>query len=677
MQLAEGARLLLLLGFAALALADAAAAGGLTPPRNQTFPNLEPELKPRRQIAYDLAVAGQAQAASEVLGAMAVVVEAKHGARSREMLDFRRDQAALLSIAGDGPAALEAARKAVTLARESSSAYVLLNGSDAAISLDDQTIAFREFVELAHNHRDDVAEPTALLEEAFRVSQMAELGKAAIASYRKLQERRLQPGEQRDLFTLAWATSDRVYPLDYARRTFVRFGEDMAQAGLLTAQDIKVLDEDIRTQDASVALLGNHIEGLERVLLPQPLPISEVQARLDADEAYVSFIHGGQGYLYVFCVTRDGFVFQDLDFSLDAAEQLIGSLRRAMNASGARGAVPVKVEAVEPSREVLEAAWQLYTTLFLDIRDAISGKTHLWLSVSGELAKFPFEALVTQRPGIDETFSSAAWFVRRHAITVLPTLAVLGEQIRTSSTSRTRFLGVGAPDYRSLSSWDRRPPATRDIEKLAPLPESALEAQGIGRALSAAPTDILVGGAATEMRLQELSRSGDLANYNILLFATHGLLPQETEEAFEGGLALTPTSDYLPPPSLWKEFVLNLETDGLLTSREIATLKLDADLVILSACNTGAASPIDSEGYSGMTQAFLIAGARTIVVSHWPVVSDAAVAITTGMIAGLKGPPSGRALAMAHRQALLDLIASGESHAHPRYWASFSIFGGP
>ncbi|MEP9388513.1 CHAT domain-containing protein [Mesorhizobium sp. KR9-304] len=676
MRLAAGARLLWFVGLAVLAFADAATAAGLTPPRNQTFPTLEPALKPLRQAAYDHAVAGRRIEARAVLADMAQKIEASYGADSREMQDFYRDQAALLSIAGDGINALDSARKAVTLARKSSVGYVFFSGADPAISLDDQTAAFRDFVALADTHRNDVADQMALLDEAFRISQMAALGKASIAAFRKLQENRLQPGQERDLFNLAWTTSDRIYPLDYARNIVVRMGEDMAKAGLLTVKDVEVLNQDIATQEASIALLGEYMDGLKNVLLPEPLGIAEVKARLDADEAYVAFIAGNDAYLYVFCVTSRGFVFRNLDFASHGAEGLISRLRSAMNVANGRGAVTLKTEAAEPSKQVLETAWELYETLFFDIQSILSGKTHIWLSVDGELAKFPFEALVAQPPGPGTTFADAAWFVRRHAVTVLPTLALLGKP-RTASPSRLRFLGIGNPDYRALASWDRRPRETRDIETLAPLPESASEAQGIGRALAAASTDILVGPAAHEARLQELSRSGELARYDIMLFATHGLLPREMEDAFEGGLALTPTRDFISPPSIWSAFVLNIETDGLLTSREIATLKLDADLVVLSACNTGAASPTDNEGYSGLTQAFLVAGARTMVVSHWPVVSDAAVEITTRMIAALKGAPSGKPLAFAHRQALLDVIATGGAQAHPRYWAPFSIFGGP
>jgi len=672
-----GAIVLWFAGVLVLALASAAAAAGLTSPRNQTFPSLEPELKPFRQKAYDLAVASQAKAAADVLDGMAKSVEAKYGSDSREMLDFRSDQAALLSLAGDGQGALNVARKAVVLARQMSAAYAFFGGSDPTIVLDDQTLAFRQFVQLANTHRDDVADPAALLNEAFRVSQMAELGKASIAAYRKLQEHRLQAGELRDLFSLAWATSDRVYPLNYAKSLLAKLGQDMAKAGLVTVKDIEALNEDIETQNGSITLLGGYMEGLEAVLLSEPMDIDAVQDRLDGDEAYVSIVSGSDGYLYVFCVTRKGFLFRELGFNLYAVEDMIAKLRQAMNVSNGRGAVPVNVAPDEPSREVLETAWRLYAKLFFDVQNILAGKKHLWLSVNGELAKFPFEAPVTQQPNQDTTFANAAWFVRQHAVTVLPTLALLGKQPSALPPSPMRYLGIGSPDYQSLAAWDLRPHATRDVEKLLPLPESAVEARDIGKALSARADDILVGEAASETRLQELSRSGALAGYDVLLFATHGLLPQEMEDAFEGGLALTPTRDHLPPPSLWKEFVFNLETDGLLTPREIATLKLDADLVVLSACNTGTASPIDSEGYSGMTQAFLLAGARTMVVSHWPVVSDAAVAITTRMLGGLKGPPSGKALALSHRQALLDIIAIGGARAHPRYWAPFSIFGGP
>lgn len=676
-RLRVGTGLLLFIASAAVFLTDASVAAGLMPPRNQTFPVLEPALKPLGKIAYDHAVAGRARETAEALAEMAQKVEAAYGLGSREMLDFYRNQASLLSIAGDGAGALDSARKAVLLARKSSVGYVFYGGADPTIRLNDQTAAFREFVALADMHRNDVPDTGALLDEAFRVSQMAGLGKASIAAFRKLQDRRLPLGEPQDLFKLAWTVSDRIYPLSHAKRLLVALGEDMAKTGLLTQEDLETLEEDTENQDHAIALLGNYLDRLEDVLLPAPLGIDDVKALLDKDEAYVSFVIGTEGHLYVFCVTSGGFVLKNLDFNADSADQLVSRLREAMNVSNGRGAVPLETAADEPSNDVLETAWRLYETLFFDIRNLLSGKVHLWLSVDGELAKFPFEALVTQAPRPETTFADAAWFVRSHAVTVLPALSLLGDRRSASKAFRPRFLGIGDPDYAALKPWDQRPHETRGIEKLARLPESATEVQRIGRALAATPGDVLVGEAANEARLQELSRSGELAQYDILLFATHGLLPQDMEDAFEGGLALTPTQDYIPPPSLWDEFTMNIVTDGLLTSREIATLKLDADVVILSACNTGSASPVDNEGYSGLTQAFLLAGARSLMVSHWPVVSDAAVAITTRAVDGLNGAPSGKPLALAHRQALLDVIASGGAKAHPRYWAPFSIFGGP
>jgi CHAT domain-containing protein len=650
-----------------------------SPPRNQTFPSLTPELEPLRQTAYDDAVARRAAEATAVLDDMARRVADTYGEQSREMLDFYRDAASLLSIAGDGAAALDRSRKAVALARSTSPAYAFYSLSDPTISLVDQTLAFRDFVALADTHRSDVASSTALLDEAFQVSQMADLDKVSLAAVRKIQAARLTEGEQRDLASLTWMTSDKMAPLNETVQIFVKLGEEMAAAGTLTQEDVDLLQRDVGNQAQAIALIAQHADKLQDVLLPNPLRISQVQSLLDEEEAYVSFIEGSDGYLYVFCITREDFAFENLDFAAYSAEELISSLRNEMRVSGGRGVKPLRPIANEPSKDVLDKAWKLYELLFADIQRLVSEKSHILLSVHGELAKFPFEALVTQTPGPDTTFSSAAWFLRKHAITVVPTVAILSARgsRAAAKSSRLRYLGIGAPDYGALSALDRRPRETRDIERLPGLPESADEARRIGRSLDSPTSDILIGEAANEINLQRLSRSGALAKYDVILFATHGLLPMDVEGAFEGGLALTPTEDFLPLASLWRPFAANFVTDGLLTSREIANLELDADLVILSACNTGSDSTIDNEGYSGLARAFLLAGARSLIVSHWPVVSDAAVAITTRTMAALGGArPSGKALALAYRQALLEVIASGSAQANPRYWAPFSVLGG-
>ena len=113
--------------------------------------------------------------------------------------------------------------------------------------------------------------------------------------------------------------------------------------------------------------------------------------------------------------------------------------------------------------------------------------------------------------------------------------------------------------------------------------------------------------------------------------------------------------------------------DGLLTASEIAQLKLNAEWVILSACNTAHAESAGAEGLSGLAKAFFYAGSRALLVSHWPVVSDAAVTLTTRMLAAAK---TGLTRAEAHRQAMMAMIDTGPAHnAHPALWAPFVVVG--
>ncbi len=117
--------------------------------------------------------------------------------------------------------------------------------------------------------------------------------------------------------------------------------------------------------------------------------------------------------------------------------------------------------------------------------------------------------------------------------------------------------------------------------------------------------------------------------------------------------------------------------DGLLTTSEIARLDLDADLVILSACNTAAAgAEPGAEGLSGLAKAFFYAGARTLLVSHWSVISEAAKRLTTGMFDQLKKfPELGRAEAL--RRSMVGLLDSDEKayFGHPIFWAPFVVVG--
>src|SRR5262249_8553943 len=153
-----------------------------------------------------------------------------------------------------------------------------------------------------------------------------------------------------------------------------------------------------------------------------------------------------------------------------------------------------------------------------------------------------------------------------------------------------------------------------------------------------------------------------LADYAILHFATHGMVAGQVQGSAEPGLILTP-----PPRGTVDPKALERD-DGYLASSEIAALRLNADWVILSACNTAAGSSENAGALSGIARAFFYAGARSLLVSHWEVDSDAAVKLTTRAFAELNSKPRiGRA--EAFRLAMQDLLTNGApAEAHPSRW---------
>jgi CHAT domain-containing protein len=155
-----------------------------------------------------------------------------------------------------------------------------------------------------------------------------------------------------------------------------------------------------------------------------------------------------------------------------------------------------------------------------------------------------------------------------------------------------------------------------------------------------------------------------LADYSIVYFATHGLVAGDVKGLAEPSLALS-------IPKQPSEF-----DDGLLTASEVAQLKLNADWVVLSACNTIAGDKPGAEALSGLARAFFYAGARALLVSHWAVDSEAAARLATSTFDRLKADPKiGRAEAL--RQAMLGYLSDTSSprNAYPAFWGPFALIG--
>jgi CHAT domain-containing protein len=183
---------------------------------------------------------------------------------------------------------------------------------------------------------------------------------------------------------------------------------------------------------------------------------------------------------------------------------------------------------------------------------------------------------------------------------------------------------------------------------------------GLDSSEVAPASDIHLGSDASETTLKR----APLADYAIVYFATHGLVAGDVKGVAEPSLAL---SIPVNPSEL---------DDGLLTSSEVAQLKLNADWVVLSACNTIAGDKPGAEALSGLARSFFYAGARALLVTHWSVDSAAATRLTTSTFDRLKADPKlGRAEAL--RQAMLSYPndASSPRNAYPGFWGPFALIG--
>jgi len=445
---------------------------------------------------------------------------------------------------------------------------------------------------------------------------------------------------------------------------------------------------------------------------PRPVTADELQQTLmKPGEALLSFTLLPNETL-VFAVTREHFRMVHVRLSREEIARRVGLIRRPMERI-AQGDPPVVLRQVDPA--ILAG---LYQDLIRPLADVLAGARQVMVVADGALYGLPLELLVTsygeaerarfaavrsasdgsaEKPFLAE-YAALPFAGATHGFTYLPSLAALASQRvnpRMAGTYQRELVAFADPVFGAESGEAATYSAhTRNLlgslagagadgqPRIPRLPETAQEAREVA-ALLGEPSLVLTRREAQEKR----AKSGVLKDARYVLFATHGFLGADFVQSIDPGAdaegrSRTPARA-LAQPALALTLTGDLDgEDGLLSMKEvIEDLELSADLLVLSACNTAGESQAgnNGEGFAGLTRAFMYAGARRLMVSHWPVESSATQALVTGTFRELKAGKSPIAsLAAAQRSVAGSGFATGGrtySRAHPFFWAPFVLVG--
>jgi CHAT domain-containing protein/tetratricopeptide (TPR) repeat protein len=576
--------------------------------------------------------------------------------------------AALYDGQGRGREALAAIRRVAAI-RERWDAAARGSGAEAGPAVD-----LGQFLEVAvigwrAAERDRALRP-AVLDEALRAFQRLQAGGTGRAVARVAA--RFAAGDDE----LARLVREREDAAGLLRRID---GALVAVAGRPPAERDPALGEQLRGAFANVRAALDRLDGrlardfpaYAELASARPAGVQEIQALLAPDEALLAYAvmgerRPGEEYDFVWLVRPDRAEWRRLDLAPGELEEAVRALRARLDPALWAGGAPPRFDAA--------LAHRLHAKLLPFEPALLAGVRHLLVVPDGPLESLPFAVLVRTPPEPGAPYREVDWLPRTYATTTLPSVSSLRAMRRFAKPSRAAepFRGIGDPALVGPESGARSADIARlltrgladpaQVRALPPLPETADELRTLARSLGAGEGSLLLRERATETAV----KAGALSGARVVAFATHAGVAGELPGLAEPAVVLT-------PPAAATE-----EDDGLLTASEAARLKLDADLVLLSACNTAAPDGTPgAPGLSGLAKSFIYAGGRALLVSHWAVVSDAAQRLTSGMFAELaRDPALGRAEALRRAEmALLDDPGGDPLLAHPAAWAPFVVVG--
>lgn len=451
-----------------------------------------------------------------------------------------------------------------------------------------------------------------------------------------------------------------------ARQEAAAAAMDAEKAAIKAASEAPAEASAARTRaDAAAKALADlnirldaQFPGYRALLRPLPITIAEAQAKLGKDDALLVTVSSDEG-LYTFALT-------ERDMAIGKSPERRPDVRRLVSAI--RSGIDTMTDPAIPESFDVVSAHALYQAIFTpEVAGVTARAKRLYIASDDILSAIPF-SLLAVRAGKD--VGDTRWLIEDKAVAVTPSLTAMTRvnHAEKSDKQGKRFVGIGAPQLSGTGTLASGPSyfaaglsRSAQIRSIPPLPSAERELKQMAGILSSGgKAEVLTGDAAQEAALRAL----DLRNISVLAFATHGLVAGQFDQVSEPALVFTPPADEATTP----------DNDGILTASESSMLNIDADWVILSACNTAAGDRPSAAGYTGLARAFLFAGGKRVLASHWPVRDDISAKITVATVQAFqrKAEPAD-ALRTAILATMRDTSIRGARN--PAVWAPFMLVG--
>lgn len=426
--------------------------------------------------------------------------------------------------------------------------------------------------------------------------------------------------------------------------------------------------EKIEKRNLEISKLNNELENLLKVILKKYPDLKKNFANqvvnggllyqdMPKDEVVIQYTVGNF-HTFATIITSEDYTVQRVSANKDKLSKLIKEIRNSLELKNGK-----------PAEFALSQSQELYEILINSFTDIIKDKKKIIIIPDGPLYGIPFGLLHDKK--------NNQWLIEKNAISISPSAysyVALNFENNLKFNTGNSFLGFGDPNIKGTKT--KEPSDFEDILELEfskvftrggnidlkylkmfpELPETAFELQKISKKFDKDSKIFLKDDFS-----EEVINKINFNDYKVVSFASHALVVGEIDGLSEPSIVL----------SLPKK--ITAENDGLLTASEIIKLKINSDLVILSACNTAASDgDKNSEALSGLANSFFYSGAKSLLVTHWSVISDTSVNLMTDTFDFLD--EKNKDLSTALMKSKIKMLNNPETN-HPIYWAPYTLVG--